>query len=275
MNSNRNVIALDSQQIARKAPSVFATEAHDSRSERYAYIPTLQIINRLADEGFICTDAQQKRSRSLERASFTKHLLRFSRKDAVLVDGVLPQVILINSCDGSSGYKLMAGFFRFACANGLIVGQSFEEVSVAHKGDVMGNVIEGTYRVIEGAEQIGRVAADWKGINLSTGEAHAYANAALQLRWDGSPTADRNVTVKPPIQADAVLRVRREEDRGVDLWSTYNRIQENLVKGGQRTYTADGRRLRVRGVNGIDGNVALNRALWTLTECLANLKQAA
>jgi hypothetical protein len=268
MKTNRNVIALDADQIARRAPSVFATEAHDSRSERYAYIPTAQIISRLADEGFICTDAQQKRTRTEERAGFTKHLLRFSRRDAVLVDGVVPQVLLINSYDGSSRYKLLGGFWRFVCANGLIIGQSFEEVSIPHTGDVIGRVIEGTYRVIEGTDRAGSVAADWRGISLSADESNAYATAALQLRWDG--------TEHPaPIQADAALRVRREDDRGSDLWNTYNRVQENLVKGGQRTYSAAGRRLRVRGVNGIDGNVALNRALWTLTEALANLKRAA
>jgi len=132
---------------------------------------------------------------------------------------------------------------------------------------VIGRVIEGTYRVIESAKQIGAVTADWRGLQLSSGEQRAYAESALQLRWDGDEH-------KAPIQPESALRIRREEDKGSDLWTTYNRVQESLVGGGQRTYTAAGRRQRVRGVNGIDGNVALNRALWTLTEKLAELKRA-
>jgi hypothetical protein len=40
-----------------------------------------------------------------------------------------------------------------------------------------------------------------------------------------------------------------------------------------RTVDANGRRKRTttRAVNGIDGNVKLNRALWTLTEKMAEL----
>jgi len=229
MNSSQNVVALSEEQIRRRAPSVYATEPHDSRSERYAYIPTAQIIARLADEGFVCTDAQQKRSRTTERSFFTKHLLRFSRHDAVAVDGVVPQVLLINSYDGSSRYKELAGFWRFVCANGLIVGKSFEEVSIPHTGDVIGRVIEGTYRVIESAKQIGAVSADWRGITLDRGESLAYAESALQLRWDGDEH-------KAPIEPESALRVKREDDRGSDLWTTYNRVQENLVNGGQRIY---------------------------------------
>lgn len=53
-------------------------------------------------------------------------------------------------------------------------------------------------------------------------------------------------------------------------------VQENTVKGGQffRATNADGRTRtgHTREVKGIDGNVGLNRALWTLAEEMRKLK---
>jgi len=59
----------------------------------------------------------------------------------------------------------------------------------------------------------------------------------------------------------------------------FNRAQENLINGGV-SYTDTNARGRLvhrtaRAVNGIDGNVGLNRALWHLAARMAELKQAA
>jgi len=56
------------------------------------------------------------------------------------------------------------------------------------------------------------------------------------------------------------------------LWSTFNRVQENLVKGGLTGRNANGRQQRTRPVQGIDQNVRLNRALWLLADGLRKLK---
>ena len=65
---------------------------------------------------------------------------------------------------------------------------------------------------------------------------------------------------------------RRFEDRRDDLWTTFNRLQENLVKGGLEGRSRNGRATRTRPVNGIDQNVKLNRALWVLAEEMRRLK---
>jgi translation initiation factor 1 (eIF-1/SUI1) len=67
------------------------------------------------------------------------------------------------------------------------------------------------------------------------------------------------------------------------MWTTLNVVQENVIKGGLQgvAITTDerGRRQRrnvtTRQVNGIDQDVKLNRALWTLAEKMAELKSAA
>lgn len=43
---------LSDDQIREVAPSIFAEAAHDSRSERYSYIPTAAVLAELRGEGF-------------------------------------------------------------------------------------------------------------------------------------------------------------------------------------------------------------------------------
>ena len=81
-----------------------------------------------------------------------------------------------------------------------------------------------------------------------------------------------------PVRPDQIIAPRRREDVGQNLWQTFNVIQENLIRGGLdgRRQTSDGRirRSRTRPINGIDQNVGLNRALWTLAEGMQRLKSA-
>ncbi|NRE31720.1 DUF932 domain-containing protein [Burkholderia pseudomallei] len=57
-----------------------------------------------------------------------------------------------------------------------------------------------------------------------------------------------------------------------DLWSVFNRTQENLIKGGLSARAANGRRQTTRPVQGIDNGIRLNRALWLLADGLRQLK---
>jgi hypothetical protein len=43
---------------------------------------------------------------------------------------------------------MLPGLFRAVCQNGLICGESFGEVRVPHKGNVVEKVIEGAYEVL-------------------------------------------------------------------------------------------------------------------------------
>ncbi len=63
-----------------------------------------------------------------------------------------------------------------------------------------------------------------------------------------------------------VCSPRRCEDKKDDLWTVYQRLQENLIKGGLSGRNAKGKRARTRSVNGIDGDIKLNKALWVMTE---------
>jgi hypothetical protein len=105
-----------------------------------------------------------------------------------------------------------------------------------------------------------------KGIDLRPQHAHAFATAALSLRYDDDHPS--------PVSASTVLRARRNEDARIDLWTTFNRVQENMTQGGLHGRTATGRRTTTREVHGISENVKLNRALWVLADEMHNLVTA-
>jgi hypothetical protein len=125
-------------------------------------------------------------------------------------------------------------------------------------------VIDGAYEVVKSFQSVNEHMAMMKEIPLTPAMADAYAEAALSLRYDTEEKA-------APVPVAQVLEPRRAVDNSPDLWSTFNRVQENLVRGGLSATAAHGRRNRTRAINGIDQNVRLNRALWTLSERMAEL----
>jgi hypothetical protein len=292
---NRQQSPLTLDQVRIYAPSAFATEAHESRSARYTYIPTSVIIEGMMREGFQPFKAAQSRSRIAGKAEFTKHLIRFRHPDysVLKVGDSVPEVVLINSHDGTSAYKLSAGLYRLVCSNGLMVADStVMSMAVHHKGNIVQQVIEGSFQIVQQSNvALGKVD-EWNQLALTSGEQGAFAEAAHELRF-----ADAEGAIATPITAAQLLAPRREDDAAAgfqrwntrnnapkpDLWHTLNVVQENVIKGGlhgvQRGTDDRGRATRrnvtTREVKGIDQDVKLNRALWMLAERMAELKKAA
>ena len=271
---HRSSTPLSNERIAQFAPSVFAAEAHASRSDRYAYISTAQVLEGLRNEGFEPMAVGQTRCRDASKREFTKHLLRFRHRDSLqgglVVGQEVPELVLVNSHDGASAYNLMGGIYRLVCSNGMIVGNTSSEVKVRHSGNVVGNVIEGSFEVIDSIKKVIPVIDDWKKLDLTYEQRKAYAEAALGLRWD----ADEAGNVQAPVSATSLLNTRRYEDRKDDLFTTFNVVQENLIRGGIRGEGSTGRRMTTRAVSSVSENVKLNRALWSLTSKMAELAAA-
>ncbi|AMV05953.1 DUF932 domain-containing protein [Xanthomonas citri] len=262
--SLRSDTPLSDDQIQRVAPSIFADAPHESRSERYSYIPTAAVLTELRKEGFQPFMVAQTRVRNEDRRDYTKHMIRL--RHASQINGAeANEIVLLNSHDGTSSYQMLAGMFRFVCSNGLVCGDTVADVRVPHKGDVAGSVIEGAYEVLSGFERVKENRDAMRAITLNDGEAEVFARSALALKYDP--------TDKPaPITESQILMPRRFDDRRPDLWSVFNRTQENLTKGGLHGRSANGRRQQTRPVQGIDSDVRLNRALWLLADGLRQLK---
>ena len=62
--------------MRQAAPSIFADGKHVSRSERYTYIPTIDVLRGLHREGFEPFMVAQGRSRIEGKSEYTKHMIR-------------------------------------------------------------------------------------------------------------------------------------------------------------------------------------------------------
>lgn len=268
-NTGKQVLTND--QIKMVAPSVFAERPYHAVSERYRFIPTSSVLARLQSEGWEVMQAMENRVRLADKRGFTKHRVVLQQRGAqplAKVGDVMSRIVLTNGHDRSSSYIVEAGMFRLACLNGLIVSDGTSgKISVQHSGarDIAERVLEGTFAVVTDMKEIISHAGEMGQVKLSRDEQFAYAEAALGLRWEENA----------PISAEQLLLTRRTADSANDLWTTYNRVQENIIRGGLRGVDAAGKRRKTRGVASINEDTRINRALWQLAQSMAQIKQAA
>jgi hypothetical protein len=271
--------ALTEAELMKVAPSVFAVDAHESRSERFQPIPTIEILRGLMAEGFQPVGARQSRTRDASKRDYTKHAIRLRRLDDgrnYSVGDTVFEIILKNANDGTAAYDLMAGLFRIRCLNSLVTQTAtLDSLKVRHTGTpeaVRGKVIDGTYQVLKSAEIALAAPQDWGTIQLDRDEKQAFAEAAHVIRFGDGEDEDASNAAKA-FQPQQLLLPRRHDDRADDFWTQFNVVQENVIRGGLRArHRVNGRRPAMREVKGIDQDIKLNKALWILGQRMAELK---
>ena len=268
--------ALSEDEMRQIAPSIFATSAHPSRSERFSPIPTIDVLRALKSEGFEPVGVKQCLVRDETKRAFSKHLIRLRRMDdekKYRVGDTVAEILLKNANDGTAPYDLLAGLFKILCMNSMVAQTStMETLKVKHMGDVAHKVIEGTYRVLDTAVQALEAPVEWSQINLDRDEQQVFAEAAHEVRF---PHVDGHDDT--PIKPQQLLIARRTADQAPNLWNTFNVVQENVNKGGLTGLGRDPlnapRWRTTRAIKGIDQDVKLNQALFTLASKMAELKR--
>ncbi len=267
---------LNNDQLHRLAPSLFAREPAGGLSEKYRFVPTIDVVEALRNEGFFPVAVSASRSRTEDGIDYVKHSLRLRREQDLgielkrggAVGQCVPELALTNSHNGTSGFILDAALHRLVCSNGLVCADSQGSLRYRHTGkdDLIGRVLEGAYEIVEDFPLIADKVDAWSGIQLDHGQRLAFAMAALPLRFDADP-----VTGAFPITPDALLQPRRYGDNRQDLFTTFNVAQENIIRGGIYAGRKNGRRQTTRKVTSVDRDLKLNKALWTLADELAKL----
>lgn len=231
-------------------------------SSKYVAINSAQLIEQFSEAGFEVRTAQFAHVRNEDKRGFQKHIIRFRQPNVELpgVGGVVPEIVLRNSYDGTSSFELMLGLYRLVCSNGLLVGNTFESVRVRHVGnDAVRRAVEAATHVVGQAERAARMVREMQKYHLDHVAQLSLASRAAEF-----------ILPDTSLQTDLgqLLRVRRAADESNDLWTVFNRIQENAMQGGLR-YTvanADGQIVNrsTRRIKSIDRNVHVNRALFDL-----------
>lgn len=269
----QDVHGLSDARIMEFCPSIFANEKHESRSNKYTYIPTSDILINLRDAGIVPTVAMQSGSRIEGKGEFTKHLLRLRKVDDLgLSKPDVHETVLVNAHDGTSAFNLYTGVFRTVCTNGMIAGDIDSSMKVYHKGNVVTEVVESTLQIVGESEKVMDTIAEMKSIELTAPERLLLAEYAMKARFDLDDEEGESKKVIPYRPAD-FLRTHRPEDRKYDLYTVTNVIQENMIQGGVSRIDDKGKRRTTRQIRGIDQNVKMNKLIWQFSQELMKFKR--
>lgn len=239
--------------------AINATSPSPTLSSRYEFVDTRAVIDRIAQEGWqvaSATTASPRRRNGL----FAKHLIDLRHPDLAPINGAVPRLLFTNSHDGSSSARVLAGVFRFVCANGLVVGTTTGNVSVRHSGDAAADLIHRMQQLAKNTHQLYQSIDSWSRKELTRAQRHEFARFAAQLRWGDAGR----------FEPEDLLQVRRAEDDRGDLWTTFNRVQESTVRGGIQGLSRSGRAATSRPLSDITRTLDYNSQLWALADEVAH-----
>lgn len=257
---------LSKSDIRNAAPSVFTATAALNVSSAYTHIPTSQVIDDMAQLGWGVVDAKQVKAR--KGVGFQKHLVVFRNNDIVINgedgDTVYPQILLTNSHDGKNSFTFTAGLFRLVCENGLVISTTeFENVKLRHMGytfeELQAKIKEMVERLPLTVESMNKM----KQIILDEEKAIELATRALATRF----TEDEMTRIT--VDAKLLLEPTRPEDRGSDLWSVFNVIQEKIIEG-DFSYNAGSKSRKARRIKNFNQDLKVNKELFELALEFAN-----
>lgn len=242
--------------------AIYKMHPHESRSDKYAHIPTIDIIEHMAKLGYGVVDAQAARVRKAHKYGYNTHIVKFQHENAEIKhDGAVNQILLRNAHDGTRAVELFGGVFRFVCLNGIVAySKDYGKASIGHRGGNLWDRIVAAVSHIEAATNASdRLIEGWSRKYLSYSQQLDFAQAALELRY---PIAE-----KRPVVAGDLLEAKRVEDNQNNAWCVFNRVQEHITRGGLRG-DAMGRPRSIRRIKGADSDLKLNAQLFGIAETM-------
>ena len=253
--------------LRKIVPAAFAQGPSDQVSDRYSFISTEKLIDQMEERGWAPVGGNQSKRKNVKDPAHTTHMVIFEKIGSAVVKtvgGLVGRIMAFNNHMGRKALELLGGFLRLICSNGLMVSSGIAESNHfrVHKGDAntgLDVALQGAVMQIESAEaQIDQ----WRATELSRIDQIEFAGYALSVRYPDRPG-------KLPVSP--LLEARRPEDTGSDLWTVFNRVQENLMIGGGTTNVFHPRR-RLRRVTGISSAQRINQGLWALAQRFATGK---
>jgi hypothetical protein len=263
VESEDNAVQVSANEFAilSQVSAVHAQAPAPARSERYKVVKTFEVIDALREVGFYVDRAHYTKTRKNKKGEakdplYAKHQVVLRNEQFGDYNGVTPEFLITNAHDGTSSVDLMAGAYRFICSNGLIIGETFSRERIRHSGNAAAMAIDRAMRMSRNVGKWLKQVEEWKAIDLSAPQRLEFARLANVLRF-GDPHK---------FETAKLLEVRRPEDDRGDLWTTFNVIQENAMKGGFEGFASTGRRATARPLKEIAKTSAFNADLWILAE---------
>ena len=257
---------LTNEQLRAAAPTLFTQEPHCEVSDKYHFIPTIDIIEEIKSHHWYPMSVSQASVRDEEKEGYQQHCVRFRHfEDLLNPKENAVELLLFNSHDRTKSFSISAGIFRFVCANGLVVSESvFESYKIKHLGDKDNDVANAVTSITAIKPKLMSKINTLSSITLSQLEKETFAKSAIPLRFEEHLEVDYKDLLTP----------HREEDYKDDLYTTLNIIQENLIRGNVSGINKETtRRFTSKEIKSITTDTQINRGIWELAERIATIKE--
>ena len=248
-------------------PVLHTTVPHEDASEKYSLISSIDIINELkAAYNWHVTSVQVAPVKDESREDKQVHCVRLRHFD----DLIAPQesaveILFFNSFDRSKAFTISVGIYRFSCANGLVVGETFDSYKLRHIGDLENNLDEIIQKVTEFKPKIEQKIRNFSSLILSQLEMETFAKLAVPLKFASHLEVDSKQLLNPHRDSDR---------RDTSLFSILNILQENLIRSNNITGVnkETGRRFTSREITSLSKDYDINASLFDLAERIYQIK---
>lgn len=264
MKNINTITPLSLERAKELAPAIFATSpAPTIKSAKYQFTPTTEVIEHMDKLGFQLTGAKQSNSGVDLRKNWGIHITRFQHPELYIKNSeggieARPEVVLLNSHDGTRPIQFEMGLFRLVCSNGLVVKTQdfggFRERHTKFDFPTIKGMIE---EKVTGLKPVVQKISSWNGKLMTDKERFQFAVEALALRIGQDRKAENYEIME-------ILQPKRAADEGKTLWQTFNVLQENLIKGGFQLNER-----QARAITNPVQDFTLNQDLWQLAEAYA------
>lgn len=197
-----------------------ADKPSESVSNKYQFINSKDLVSNFEKQGFSV-------SKFAGKGQTAKHFIRLRRPDFQFknVGDCSPEIVIYNSYDASSAFRIMFGIFRLVCSNGLVVPAGLSEHHrVVHLGDAIERVNNCIPRVVSDLDRVETLIHHLGAIELDETKQAQFANVLFRIFYPKAMIL--------PQTTEALLTPTRVQDVGNSAWLTLNRVQERLIHGG-------------------------------------------
>jgi hypothetical protein len=256
--------ALSKEELTRLAPQTFNHIVGSNLTSKYVHIPTDTIVEDMEALGWFPYDVKTVKTRK-KNAQTAKHLIQFFNPDIVIKneDGevdMYPNLLLINSHDGSTAVRFEMGVFRVVCENGLVIkSQDFGGFKMKHMGYTFEDLR--TY-INDMVKELPTVVANlnkFSQVKMTPEQQYEFALKAVEARFG----EEKQLSAQ---EIDNLLLAERKEDVGNSVWLVLNRVQEKLTTGGFSYLGVKGKSRKARAIKNFTQDVEMNTKLWELAE---------
>jgi len=207
--------------LYQKSNVIPSSRPNNRVSDDYQFVNTNSIIEKITATGLkhLGTSWQKLRKNKSNRSGMQKHMMAFGKEGG---EGI--RLLVTNDHEGRNALKFDLGFFRAACANGIIVGKSIYSERIIHRGkrlkirDAVEQCMQHTVKLEDTIKKMMDIDTDedaCEALKISIARVKQH-----DVRWRS-------------------IKHQRLADTKNDLWTQFNVFQEYAIRGGYEYYLND------------------------------------